>query len=317
MQGIKRIAVFALILALLFTMGCARKAEPAPEADAPVNLYVSFYPLYAITDMLIEDTDVRLNCLAQPQDGCLRAYTLSDWDLALLTSSADAVIIGGRGLESFEGVLYTLGEDGPAVAAIFYDMELSEQKAVNTSEGVDSHWSGANPHIYMSIDGAMEIAQRIAATLVILDAEHEAIYKKNLENAQNRLKSLQEMIEKTLSGSRKRRVIMMNEALAYAAGEYGLKVELYYERESGEDIKGYDLESCLEALNASDSRIVLIEKQAPQSLVNALREAGFIVALMDTMSTRRAAEGADGYFEAHLENAQALAEAFEAAAGVQ
>ena len=316
MQGIKRIGIFALILALLFTMGCASKAESTPEADAPVNLYASFYPFYAIADMLIEGTDVRLNCLVQPQDGCLRAYTLSDWDLALLNSSADAVIIGGRGLESFEGVLYALGEDGPAVTAVFYDMELFEQKAVNTSEDTDSHWSDANPHIYMSIDGALEIAQRIAATLVMLDAEHEAIYSKNLENAQNRLRSLQETLENKLSGSRKRRVIVMNEALVYAAKEYGLKVDLYYERESGENIEGYDLDSCLDTLNASDSRIVLIEKQAPQSLVNALREAGFIVALMDTMSTRRADEGSDGYIEAHMENVQALAEAFEEATSV-
>ena len=317
MQGIKRIGIFALILALLFTMGCARKEEPTPEAaDAPMNLYASFYPLYAIADMLIEGTDVRLNCLVQPQDGCLRAYTLSDWDLALLNSSADAVIIGGRGLESFESVLYALGDGGPAVAAVFYDMELLEQKAVNTSEDTDSHWSGANPHIYMSIDGALEIAQRIAATLVMLDAEHEAIYSRNLENAQNRLRSLQETLENKLSGSRKRRVIAMNEALVYAAKEYGLKVDLYYERESGENIEGYDLDSCLDTLNASDSRIVLIEKQAPQSLVNALREAGFIVALMDTMSTRRADEGADGYIEAHMENVQALTEAFEEAASV-
>lgn len=318
MQKIKKWGILCLVLVLLFTSGCTRKAETIPEVEenTVLNIYATFYPLYAITSMLIENTDVQLNCLVQPQDGCLRDYALSDWDLALLTGSADIVIAGGCGLESFENILYALGDDGPAVSAVLYDMELTEQGAVNTSEDTDSHWLDANPHIYMSIDGAIEIAERIAASLSLLDNENEAVYAQNLEHTRERLTSLQEILHEAMDGARKRRVIVMNEALVYAAKEYGLKVDLYYERESGESVEGYDLETCLEVLNDSDSRIILLEKQAPQNLVASLQNAGFIVVKVDTTSTRRADEGADGYFEAHQENVQALLSAFEEASKV-
>lgn len=318
MQRMKKIGMIGLALILLLTAGCAgqKTAEEAPQQteDMPLNVYTTFYPLYAIADMLAEGGNIQLHCLVQPQDGCLRAYALSDWDLALLSGSADAVIAGGCGLESFETILYALGEDGPIVSAVFYDMELTEQKAVNTSEDTDSHWNDANPHIYMSIDGAKEIASRIAATFVLLDNENEAVYNENLESAQQKLQALQDELQAMLKDARKRRVIVMNEALVYAAEEYGLKVDLYYERESGADIEDYDLDACLNTLEASDARIVLLEKQAPSSLMEHLEEAGFIVVPMDTMSTRRADEGAEGYFEAQRANVRALCNAFAEAA---
>ena len=45
----------------------------------------------------------------------MRDYALSDWDLSVVAYDADAVVLAGRGLESFESSLYALGEDGPAV----------------------------------------------------------------------------------------------------------------------------------------------------------------------------------------------------------
>lgn len=238
---------------------------------------------------------------------------MSDWDLALLTSSADLVIAGGCGLESFETLLYALGDEGPAVSAVLYDMELRKEKAINSSQDRDSHWLDENPHIYLSIDGAIEIAERIAAALTVLDAENQQVYSENLANAQNKLHDLQDELHKSLSTAKKRRVIVMNEALVYAAEEYGLKVDLYYERESGEAIEGSDWENCLDALNESDARIVLLEKQAPASLMDSLQDAGFIVAALDTMSTRSATEGSEGYFAAHQENVRTLLEAFKEA----
>lgn len=321
MQKIKRIEIAALALILCLMTGCAsRQATVTEETNesTALNVYATFYPLYAIADMILQDTDVQLNCLVQPQDGCFRSYSLSDWDLALLTGAADVVIAGGSGLESFESLLYALGDDGPVVVSVLYDMDLKEQKAVNSSEDTDSHWLDENPHIYMSIDGAMEIAERIAESFSLLMPENAELYSANLDSAKNSLSTLQNTLLEEIKGVKKKRVIVMNEALVYAAEEYGLKVELYYERESGEAIEGYDWQSCLDILENSDSRIVLLEKQAPDSLVSSLRNSGFVVVLMDTMSTKRAEVGAEGYFAAHQENVQALIAAFtEASASLE
>ena len=309
---IKSIALIlgACLLAAALS-GCGLHAEEeVPQEPEALSVYATFYPIYALTSLVADGVpDLQVNCLTQPMDGCLRSYSLSDWDLALLMQSADAAIAGGRGLEAFESMLYALGENGPAVTSVLYNLELATVKPANET-GEDSHWTDENPHIYMTIDGAIAIAERIAANLAVLDPKYGDLYDKNLQEAKNRLESLRTEMHEVAGGLQGQKVIVMNEALVYAAQEYGLDVELCYARESGEGIYDRDLEASIELLSTCDARVILLEKQAPEALRRALEEAGFRVAALDVLSTRRASEGAEGYFEAQLANARALAAAF-------
>ena len=313
--------LFVKSIALLLCMclmacafsGCnlhAATEEASPETEA-LSIYATFYPIYGITALVADGVpELQINCLAQPMDGCLRSYSLSDWDLALLVRSADAVISGGRGLEAFESTLYALGKSGPAIVSVLYNLKLATVKPANET-GEESHWTDENPHIYMTIDGAIAIAERIAANLTVLDPEYADLYAENLENAKNRLESLREETHSLTGDLTGRKVIIMNEALVHTAQEYGLDVELCYARESGEALYDRELEDCIELLSACDARVILMEKQVPEALRRALEEAGFRVAALDVLSTRRASEGAEGYFEAQMANARALAAAFE------
>ena len=90
-----RLAGLALALILLLT-GCSPMVEE--ENSESLSVYATFYPIYVLAEMVIGGVpDVELHCLVQPQDGCLRSYPMSDWDLSLLAASADIVIAGGRG----------------------------------------------------------------------------------------------------------------------------------------------------------------------------------------------------------------------------
>ncbi|MBQ3423728.1 MAG: hypothetical protein IJH38_00820, partial [Clostridia bacterium] len=115
-------AVLTVFMCCMLLTSCRRLV---PEEEETISVYASFYPIYALADGVTRSVpDVELHCLVQPQDGCLRSYQLSDWDLALLKRGADAVISGGRGLESFEDALFTLGKEGPAVSAVLYNIDL-------------------------------------------------------------------------------------------------------------------------------------------------------------------------------------------------
>lgn len=307
-----------LLIALLGLMlsGCALKQDaPAAQTDAPLSVYATFYPIYALADMLSGGAEhLQLHCLIQPQDGCLRGYQLSDWDLAL-AASADLIIAGGRGLEGFENILYSLGDQGPAVSAVLYNLELREQRGWNTQEDSQSHWLDPNPHIYMSADGALSLIERIAASLKLIDSENEAVYTANLEAGKDRIAELQRQITEMFAPFQGQKVILFNEAFVYSAQDYGLKAVLCYDRESGQELSESELKNCIERMNRSGARVVFIEKQAPQSLGKALEENGFSIAYMDTMSTRRAEEGYEGYLTALLENARAAMEALTSAYG--
>lgn len=307
----RRILALLICAALLMAMlsSCSNE-QPEAVDDGVLNIYTSFYPFYAITKTLSEGVaDLNLSCLVQPQDGCLRDYQLSDWDLALLMRSADAVIIGGRGLESFESLLFSLGEDGPAVSAVLYNMDLSSYSTEEMAE--DSHWNGENPHIFLKTDGARQIAERIAASLILYDPNNREIYKQNLVGFNNRLKSVGDEIQTLVDSLAGKQVIVLNEALIYTAEECELTIEKCLDRDSGEAYSDAELERCIEALQACEAQVILIEKQAPTAFCKALEEAGFSLARLDTLSTRHMNEGMDAYINALLSNVYATVAAFD------
>ena len=310
MGRLRRLGAGLICMGLLSAMlaGCGSRTEP--EAVEELSVYATFYPIYAIASMITEGVpDLQLHCLVQPQDGCLRSYVLSDWDAALL-GSADAVLMGGQGLERFEGALLSLDEDQLAVSESLYNVELSKYDAENTDPDGESHWLDANPHIYMSVDGAIAIAGRIAQSMAAFDPRYADLYSENLERAEEKLGTLREEIAGEVAALSGEKVAVLNEALVYAARDYGLDIALCWDRESGESMDDSALNDLLAALDECGARVALIERQAPQSLREALESAGVSVAALDALATRRAAEGYEGYFAAQRANAAAVREAY-------
>lgn len=308
----RRAVTLALLLLVLASALCGCKPLVQDEAG-PISFYATFWPIYALTDAVMRDVpDAALHCLVQPQDGCLRAYQLSDWDTALLIRGADAVISGGRGLESFEHTLFAWGEGGPAVSAVLYNLELYEPQQRVDGEA-HSHFQGPNPHLYMSLDGASHIVESISATLVSLDPDYSERYISNSAKAVKALEALMDASRGKLAALAGRRVALMGEALIYVARDYDLEVADWIERETGSAFGDNELAMWLERLEKADASVVLIEKQAPQALVESLEAQGYAVAPIDVLSTHIEGEGFDRYLEIQGENAQAIYDAFERA----
>lgn len=304
----KRLFLIALMCVCLVLTGC----NPVVDNDDTMILYASFYPFYALTDGLMEKIPgSELHCLVQPQDGCLREYALSDWDIYILASSADGVIMGGRGLESFENTLFGLDESSIAISAVLYNLELYNQEEESVSDEDASHLTGANPHLYMSIDGAKLISESIAATLLSYDPDYSDQYTENLGKVLSELETLKTQTHEITGDISDRSVVLMNEALIYVAQDYDLNVVEWIDRESGEALYDSDLEECIETISAAKADAVLIEKQAPQSFKDALKEAGFKIAEIDILSTKTEVDGFQGYIDAQISNAQALKTALD------
>ena len=302
----KRLMMLMLTASLLLC-GCS----PLVDEDQTIDLYASFYPLYALMEGLTRDIpDLHLHCLVQPQDGCLRDYALSDWDLYLLASSADAVIMGGRGLESFESTLFSLGDHGPAVSAVLYNLDLLNQDDAVTSDEEATHFDGPNPHLYMSAAGAVQILESMNASLISLDPEYTAIYEANLEKARSKLEALQKEIQSISESIAGKKAIVMNEALAYTAADFKLETVLTIERESGTALYDSELDVCLETLTKEDAQVILIEKQAPETFVNRLQEAGYTVIRIDIFADHVIPGGFEDYLQTQKKNAEAIADAF-------
>lgn len=300
----KRSLVLFLALVVAFSCsGCTPLMDADPET---LSIYAFFYPIYALTEMLVEGVpDLSLHCLVQPQDDCLRSYSLSDWDLYLLSYGADAIVLGGSGLESFSDVLRQSAEQTHVIVEALTGLELTENPEIEHDETF-SHWEGDNPYLYLSANGAIEILNNLSDALSVMDPRYAEKYEANLTTALAEMENLNAEMEAVRPLSRGKKAALLNEAMLYIAEDYEMEIAAVIPRESGANFSQSELESCIEQLQSGDVEIVLIEKQAPQSLIAALESAGFKVAQIDTMATRRENEGSDGFFEAQRENTQAV-----------
>lgn len=304
-----RLMAILTLLALVLG-GCIPVVEQAQEES---HVYASFYPIYALSSLVLDGVSgIRLSCLSQPQDGCLRSYELSDWDLHLLAYDASAVILGGGRLESFGDMLYSLGESGPAVINATYGCNLYNDDGIDAEATEDSsHLDGDNPHYYMSMYGAGLMVENIVQGLCALYPDKAEEISANAEEAVSRISDLKSEAEGICADVRGKKVILMNEALIYPAVEYGLEVAYWYDRESGDTLYGSGLENLLEEIEGCGAEVILIEKQAPAELIKNLENAGYHVAKIDIMSSYALDADGEGYFEAQLANARAIAQAFE------
>lgn len=294
--------LLALICAgLCLLCGCAKIPVPEP---APVTAYASFFPVYALAERALRGVpEMTLYCLAQPQDGCLRSYTLSDWDAALLDGS-DLLILGGRGLESFEE---SIPEGDMAVLTVMNGMELLSRG----EEDEDDHWTGESPWLFLSTRGAQDMAGAITAAMTQLDPDQTDIYLANGAAAAEELTALRGEMLALFEGEELPGVILMQEGLEYLAAELGFDDITSVRRETGAFMGDNELAEALEEMEASGSRLVWIERQAPQNLIAALEDAGYTVCRIDILSDHTPEGGFEAYCEAMRANAESIRGALE------
>lgn len=307
----KRMTALLCLLVMLLLSGC----HPLMEGeDALQTKYVSatFYPIYSLAVNIVKDVPaLSLSCLTQPQDGCIRSYELSDWDYSALMAQ-DAVIFAGRGLESFEGTLTQLTE-GPILISALEGASLRSESSGNSDDENTAHFLGENPWSFLSVAGAMEISIAIAADMAVVDELFAEKYHENLTDYLARLEALISQMSDVVARAPFKKTAVLHEGLTYFAGQFGLSMVCVYPREPGSDLIDNDLEALIEALAASGAEVVLIEEQAPASLVKAIEAAGYPVARLDTLTAHRADGDTGKYEQIMMENAEALAEALKRA----
>ena len=287
----------ALLALCLMLGGCAKR--PQEPADGTKYVSASVYPLYVLAlNVTAGVPDLSLSCLVQPQDGCLRSYQLSEWDAANLAAQ-DAVILGGRGLESFADAVNSLAA-GPIVLTCMSGMTLLSG---DEADG-ESHLAGELPYPYLSTAGAGRIASTLAYSFIEIDPDYAALYERNLDRFLTRLDALTAEMADALSAAPAKKMAVMAEGALYFADQFALPVAAQIDHEPGVEPGDNELEDILTTLEGSGAQVVLLERQAPEHLVQALTEAGYAVALFDLMTTHMADGNAAAYEEIMRENCQ-------------
>jgi zinc transport system substrate-binding protein len=259
-----RIWILSLLSAGLFLAGCSKK-----EGPARLTVVTSFYPMYIMTANLVKDVPgVRLVNMAPPFTGCLHDYQMTPQDMKTL-SQADILVINGAGMESF---LDDVIRQNTKLAVIdaSKNIELIEENG------------NANPHIFVSISGAIQQVRNITAGLERADPEYIGYYRENVQRYLVKLEALKEKMHLALKKVKNRNIITFHEAFPYFAREFDLNILTVIEREPGSEPSAGELAKTIELVRKNKVKALFAEPQYPaKSAQTIAQETGARVYSLD------------------------------------
>jgi zinc transport system substrate-binding protein len=124
--------------------------------------------------------------------------------------------------------------------------------------------------VWLDPNNVMTMARSIADALVELDPEHEAEYRRNLEQFIRELEELDEQIQRRCRNLEKRQFMVYHPAFGYFADAYGLE-QIPIEIE-GKSPSASDLAELIETARRLDIRAIFVQKQFSSEAAEAVAE---------------------------------------------
>ncbi len=290
-----------LAAAILLLTACA---QPAGEASSkavsasPGNdfrIVTSFYPMHVLTRNIAGNIPgVSISSMTGPQTGCLHDYQLRPSDLKSL-ENADAFVINGAGMESF--LDNVLGE--------FPKLPVIE--AAKDATLIQDANGEPNPHLWVSVSGAIHEVKQIATQLSAADPAHADAYNTNAKAYTEKLEALSKKMHETLDPLAGSRIVTFHEAFPYFAKEFGLDIVAVIEREPGSEPGAGELADTMDLIREKNVTALFAEPQfAPKAAETIANETGARVYSLDPFVTGTEDDPADSYETVMLKNMEEL-----------
>lgn len=288
--------ILTAVLAAALLCGCAPKTDYAPIAATTL-------PVWDFTSRLCQDTPLAVTRLVTEQVSCLHDYSLNVRQVKA-AEAAQVVVISGAGLEDF---LDDLLLDVPTIDAsqgisLLHSEEGHEEEEHHQEE--DGHHHEEDPHIWLSPENAMVMAQNICKGLSRQYPDYEDTFRANLDELLSQLEALQSYGEEQLSGLQCRELIPFHDGFSYFAQAFHLTILESVEEESGSEASAKDLIHLTELVRTHDLPAIFTEVSGSDSAARVIaRETGCKVYALDM------AMSGDSYFEAMYHNIDTIREA--------
>lgn len=217
------------MLCVLFLSACTGNVSRA-DADKKI-VAASFYPIYIFTLNLLDDIEeVKVECLAEQNVGCLHDYALTAKDAKLL-SDAQVLVINGAGMEGFLQDAYESVENLNVIdSSVNIDTVCEEE-----------HHHHENSHIWLSLDNARLQIENIKNGLVKEFPQYEQKIEENYLSYFKRLIVLEEEKKSIIIHTNDMQVISFHGAYEYLAQDLGIDICHTIESDEGNEPSAKEL----------------------------------------------------------------------------
>jgi manganese/iron transport system substrate-binding protein len=261
-MGRRRVALVAVVAALLLVAGCAQPAGPwRGDADGPRVVATTTQ----VADMaaVVGADRIDLVRLLKPGIGA-HDYEPSPADVEAI-ATAQLVVENGVGLESWlHDTIESSGYDG---------------QVVDASQGVGLRKVGGepDPHIWQDPRNAMVMAANIERGLARVDPGSAGFYEANLAAYLEALRALDAEVERQTAGLANRKVVTNHDAIGYYLDRYHLELvgSVIPSFDSSAELSGRDVRDLVAKVKATGVRAIFSETSLPPRAAETIgREAG-------------------------------------------
>jgi zinc transport system substrate-binding protein len=315
------IAVALVGLFLVGQFGCHKAPNPWDGIEGGnIKVLVSFPPLYCFTKG-VADKDAKVMSLlvaVGPHEHQAGA------DDAHIAGGADLFLVNGLQLDDFVTAVANASGNKKIKIVKIADEALPKTSRLKMHEedGGDhaGHKHGEwDPHVWLGIEQAILMVQKICTTLKDTDAAHAADYDKRAAAYIEKLKQLQADGKKMLEGKKNRKIVASHESLAYFCKSFDLEVVGAIMPMAGVEPDAAQLAKLEGLCKEHNVRVVAIEPQYSrkdaETLLRALEKKGhkLVIVEIDPMETAPPDQLVDGdyYFRVMRRNLENLAKTLE------
>ena len=143
-----------------------------------------------------------------------------------------------------------------------------------------------NPHVWVSIFGAIQQVQNIGEQLARLDSNHATLYRANASRYAARLDSLRTRMHAVLDPFAGTEIITFHEAFPYFAREFHLRIVAVVEREPGSEPSAGELAKTVGIVRMHHVGALFAEPQYPAKAAQTIAsETGIRVWSLDPAVT--------------------------------
>jgi zinc transport system substrate-binding protein len=288
-------------MAFISISGCnSNFSQPSasdPRAENNLTIVTSFYPMYIMAKNITADVSgVELINLTGPQTGCLHDYQLTPENVKTL-QKADIFIVNGAGSESFMDKVIAQQKQLKIITA------TQGMKLINNTGQTDP-----NPHVWVSIAGAIQEVKNISKHLSELDPARAPQYEQNSAAYIAKLENLRMEMHAELDHLPQRNIVSFHEAFPYFAEEFDLNIVAVVEREPGSEPSAREIAQTIEIVKAAKAPALFVEPQYPSGSAEVIaKETGARVYVLDPAVT--GPDSPDAYLNIMKNNLTALKEA--------
>ena len=275
--------IFSLFCSILLFAGCTPQRA---ATDGRLTVYTSFYAMEDFAKTVGGDLITLTNLVPAGTEA-------HDWE----PGPRDLA-----GLEQADVFLYNSDDMEHWVDSLEDQLEKKEILVVETADGLED--DADDPHVWLNPANALIQMQRICDAFCEKDSANADAYRQNLEEAAEKIRTLDEKYRSALAGVSHRELVVTHGAYGYLASAYGLSQLAIEGMQGTSDPSPAQMAKMIEEIKEKGIGCIFYEADGESKIAESIaKECGIRIAPLNPFEGD--AKGRD-YFSVMEENLEYL-----------